>query len=505
MDERSGPGLFEALWRYRWSSLALTALVAFLSAGVGLLLQSQITAQAKMALLTPRSNLVGGNIESEASFVRFTQQRALFVTSEPVLASAAEKVGGGATADSLRKHVTAAASATGDVITVDATAGTAERAAAIANAVVQAYQDQTLDEINKATQAALNSINQTRGQIGDALVAAGAGRVGAATDSGASQTLAQLEIRANDLRVDTTLYRTGVSFVDPATPGTVDQGGLPIREAVLGLAFGALLAATISWLRADRDRRVREPDQVSELLRAPLLGEVPEFSREQAQLLDSLDAMPAAPYQFVASGLEATLSAGIVLVTSAQRGAGRTTAAAHVAAAAARDGVRVLLVDADGRFKRLSELVGLAQDDAGLAAVAARQLTLDECTYSVALTEDVSLWMVPAGDFTDSAPSLFRSSAMAQAVLEMRSKYDLVVIDSAPLPNSPETAALARHVDGVLVVVQRGTSVRTLSRLSQQMSLYAAPVIGFVFSFGLPGRTVHRGVATPQPAAAQPS
>jgi Mrp family chromosome partitioning ATPase len=426
------------------------------------------------------------------------------VTSDAVLARAADKLGGRATADGLRAQVTAAASATGDVITVDAMAGSPERAAAICNAVVQAYQEETLNDVSKATQAALNAINLTRSQIRRALLEAREGRFGDATESSASQTLAQLELRANDIRVETTLYGSGVSFVDPATPGSADQGGLPIREAVLGLAFGALLAATVSWLRADRDRRVREPDQVSELLHAPLLGEVPEFTRAQALALDSLDAMPAEPYQFVASGLEATLSAGIVLVTSAQRGAGRTTAAAHVATAAARDGVRVLLVDADGRSKRLSALIGLEQEQAGLAALAARQTSLDESTFSVTLDGDVSLWMVPAGDFTDSAPSLFRSSAMAQAVLEMRSKYDLVVIDSAPLSNSPETAALARHADGVLVVVQRGTPVRALRRLSQQMSLYAAPVIGFVFSFGLPGRTTYRaGAAAPQqPAAA---
>lgn len=500
--------MLEALWRYRWSSLALTLFVAFLSAGAGFLLQSQITAHAKMALATPRSaNVIGGNIDSEPSFVRFTKQRALFVTSDGVLDAAAKTLKDGTTVDDLRNQVSAAASSTGDVITVSATAGTPKRAADLCNAVVQAYQDETLDAVKTATQAAINQINSTRAQIQRGLETAGAGRVGAATQSAASQTLSQLNVRANEIQVETQLYGSGVSFVDPATPATADQGGLPLREAVLGLAFGAMLAATVSWLRADRDRRVREPDQVAELLHAPLLGEVPEFSREQALALDSVDAMPAAPYQFVASGLEATLSAGIVLVTSAQRGAGRTTAAAHVATAAARDGVRVLLVDADGRSKRLSALIGLGHESAGLTALAARQSTLDESTFSVALTEDVSLWMVPAGDFTDSAPSLFRSSAMAQAVLEMRSKYDLVVIDSAPLPNSPETAALARHADGVLVVVQRGTSVRALRRLSQQMSLYAAPVIGFVFSFGLPGRDLYRGAPSPSqpPAAAQRS
>jgi polysaccharide biosynthesis transport protein len=497
VDDRSGPGLLEALWRYKWSSLALVALVAFVSAGAGFLLHDEATAHARMALVTPRAeNVIGGNLASEASFVRYTKQRALFVTSDAVLARAARSLDDGTAADDLRTRVSAEASADGDVIEVSATADTPRQAAEICNSVVVAYQDETLDGVNSATQEALNAINVTRQQIRELLQAGGGGRaVAQAQILSATETLSQLEVKANDIRVETTLFQSGVSFVDPATPATAEQAGLPLREGVLGLAFGVLVAATISWLRADRDRRVREPDAPAELLHAPLLGEVPELPRDQAIALASLDVIPAPAYQFVASGLQATISSGFILVTSAQRGAGRTTTATHVAAAAARDGVRVLLIDADGRSKGLSALIGLAHEPTGITTLAARRATLDECTYSMSLTEDVSLWVVPAGDFTDSAPSLFRSSAMAQAVLEMRSKYELIVVDSAPLPNSPETAALARHADGVLVVVQRGATVRALRRLAQQMSLYAAPIIGYVFSFGLPGRTRYHAEA----------
>ena len=502
MDDRSGPGLLEALWRYKWSSLALAALLAFISAGAGFLLHSQATAHARMALVTPRSdNVLGGNLASEASFVRFTKQRALFATSDAVLARAARRLGAGATPEDLRSRVSAKASADGDVVEVSATAQTPQRASDVCNAVVQAYQDETLDDVNTATQSALNTINVTREQVLRSLTGGNGQIANQAQKSSATQTLSELEVRANNIRVETTLFGSGVSFVDPATPGSAEQGGLPVREAILGLAFGALLAATISWLRADRDRRVLEPDAPAELLDAPLLGEVPELSREQALALDSPDLMPAAPYQFVASALQATLSTGIVLVTSAQRGAGRTTAAAHIATAAARDGVRVLLIDADGRSKRLSALFGLGGESAGITTLAARRATLDECTFSVSLPDDVSLWMVPAGDYTDGAPSLFRSAAMAQAGVEMRGKYELVVVDSAPLPHSPDTAALARHADGVLVVVQRRAAVRALRRLAQQMSLYPAPIVGYVFSFGLPGRASYRR-PSPTPAAA---
>jgi polysaccharide biosynthesis transport protein len=502
VDDRSGPGLLEALWRYKWSSLALIALLAFVSAGAGFLLHDQATGHARMALLTPPPEIVlGGSLTSEASFVRYTKQRALFVTSEPVLTRAARSLDDSTTADDLRSRVSAEASIDGDVINVSAIANTPQEAANICNMVVRAYQDETLADVDSASKAALTTIELAKEEVTEALRGGGGQTATRARASAAIETLSQLDIRASTIRVQTEEFESGVSFVDPATPATAAQAGLPLREGVLGIAFGVLIAATISWLRADRDRRVREPDAPADLLQAPLLGEVPELPRDQAIALASFDTMPAPAYQFVASGLQATISSGLVLVTSAQRGAGRTTTAAHVAAAAARDGVRVLLIDADGRSKRLSSLLGLAHEPTGITALAARRVTLDECTFSVQLTEDVSLWMVPAGDFTDSAPSLFRSSAMAQAVLEMRSKYDLVVIDSAPLPNSPETAALARHADGVLVVVQRGATVRALRRLAQQMSLYAAPIIGYVFSFGLPGRTRYHAEAPLAPAA----
>jgi succinoglycan biosynthesis transport protein ExoP len=508
VEDRSAPGVLEALWRYKWSSLALAVLLAFISAGVSLMLHRQdVTAQARMALATPRSdNVIGVAITSEPSFVRYTKQRALYATSDPVLARAAEDLNG-TTADDLRRRVDATASSDGDAVVVTATADTADRAVEICNAVVRAYQDETLSDVAKATQAALNAITQTREQLKKSLptqVKPGQGAAQAETTA-AAQTLSELAVKASDIRVEATIFGSGVSFVDPATVATATQGQLPIREGALGLVFGALLAATVAWLRADRDRRVREPEGAADLLQAPPLGEVPEVARDEQAALNDLTAMPSVAYQFVASSLQAAISAGLVLVTSAQRGEGRTTAAAHVAIAAARDGVRVLLIDADGSSRRLSALFGLEQERRGLTALTDRETSLDECTYSVTLAEDQTFWVVPAGEFDQSTPSLFRSSAMAKAVLEMRSKYDLVVVDAAPLTISAEAAALARHADGVLVVVRRGATVRALRRLAQQLSLFVAPIVGYVFTFGLPNRARSRAAQPPTPISIKPS
>jgi capsular exopolysaccharide synthesis family protein len=403
--------------------------------------------------------------------------------------------------------VKAVASSDGDAVVVTATADNADRAVQICNAVVRAYQAETLNDVSVATQSALNAITLTREQIKKSLptkVQPGQAAAQAET-SAATQTLSELAVKASDIRVEATLFGSGVSFIDPATVATATHGQLPIREGALGLVFGALLAATIAWLRADRDRRVREPEGAVDLLQAPPLGEVPEVARHEQAVLSDPIAMPSAAYQFVASSLQAAISAGLVLVTSAARGEGRTTTAAHVAIAAARDGVRVLLIDADGSSRRLSALFGLEQERRGLTALADRRTSLDECTYSVALNEDQALWLVPAGSITESTPSLFRSSAMADAVMEMRRRYDLLVVDAAPLTTSAEAAALARHADGVLVVVRRGATVRALRRLAQQLSLFVAPTVGYVFTFGLPARARSRTGLPPTPVAVKPS
>src|SRR6266508_1275967 len=50
VEDRSAPSVLEALWRYKWSSLALAVLLAFVSAGVSLMLHRlDVTAQARMA------------------------------------------------------------------------------------------------------------------------------------------------------------------------------------------------------------------------------------------------------------------------------------------------------------------------------------------------------------------------------------------------------------------------------------------------------------------------
>lgn len=470
-DDSTAPGILEAVWRYRVSSLLIVLAATVVAVVAGVILQGQVTVTARLALNMPdKDNVVAGTAvsSSEATFVRYVKQRAIFVTSERVLTSAARSLGSGETAGVLRQVVTAEATEDGDSINVIVRDSDAERAVRVATAVVAAYRAESKADFAASTKRALASIAATRAQVA---------RAGGA----AAESLAQLDVKANDIRLSVTQFGDGVSFVDPATVDAAEGGGLPVREAAVGLALGILLAAAVAWLRADRDRRIHDVDTVGAITGAPSLGEI---ARVRSSLLDDLTAMPSAGYDVVSAGVHALIGSGVLLVTGAGPRDGRTITAAQLAVAAARDGARVLLVDADPSPTGLSTRFEVGTVPRGLATVANQQAVVDECTYCVEIADAARLWILPAGGRGVAArPAPLPSGPLAKAILDMRARYDLVVVDAPPVADSPDAAVFARQGDGVVTVVSNGRAVRSVRRMTRQLETYGARVVGFVFTF----------------------
>jgi Mrp family chromosome partitioning ATPase len=235
----------------------------------------------------------------------------------------------------------------------------------------------------------------------------------------------------------------------------------------------------VAWIRADRDRRVHSSINVGDIITAPQLGEVALRPASAVPSLWSASAAPAPDYALVVAGMQARVDRGVVLVSSATPGEGRSLTALHLAAGAARDGRRVLLVDADPSSSELSNRLGLGHKKSGFVAVSSGQVSLYEATYVVDLGQDSQMWAVPAGATVDGS-STAHSGDLARILVTMKSEYDLVVIDGDAGLNSPQMAAIARNCDGVVMVVRRGTHTEDLRRLAGRLDLFGARQVGFV-------------------------
>jgi capsular polysaccharide biosynthesis protein len=246
MNDEAHPGVLASLWKYRTMSAAVVSVMVVLSVGVGLLAQPRAQAKATIALSSPPAkSVLAPGVQGDASLARYTAQRAAYVTSDAVLRSVAASLHR-SDITKLRRDISATPSSSSNTIVVVAEADSSSEAVRLAAATVAAYRSKTAQEVQRLTDAAITSIDESSRRV----------QAGANAISGNSvpTTLSQLAVEASEIRVSSALFGDGVDFVAAPRADAVTRRSIPLREAALGLVLGLLLAATAAWIRADRTR-----------------------------------------------------------------------------------------------------------------------------------------------------------------------------------------------------------------------------------------------------------
>jgi exopolysaccharide/PEP-CTERM locus tyrosine autokinase len=142
-----------------------------------------------------------------------------------------------------------------------------------------------------------------------------------------------------------------------------------------------------------------------------------------------------------------------LLVTSAMPGEGKSFVAINLAVSIARHvNWNVLLIDCDLRRPNIHRRFGYA-DVPGLSDYLSNGTDLQ----SLLLKTDIEkLTILPAGKLPDNPSELLSSERMAVLLKEVTARYQdrLVILDSPPPKLTAESGALARYVDGILLVVK---------------------------------------------------
>jgi len=169
-----------------------------------------------------------------------------------------------------------------------------------------------------------------------------------------------------------------------------------------------------------------------------------------------------------------------ILVTSASPGEGKSFICANLGISLAQ-GVDnyCLLVDCDLRRSSQHTLFGLS-NKAGLADYLQQKKKLSQMLVPSGVEK---LSILPAGPRSINPSELLGSATMTSLVDELVMRYEdrIVLLDSPPLHSASETAILARHVDGVVLVVRYGASRREYVK-SLVEAIGRDKIVGVVFN-----------------------
>jgi polysaccharide biosynthesis transport protein len=312
------------------------------------------------------------------------------------------------------------------------------------------------------------------------------------TSAGRAQEIAAAYGRffTQDVTTMETPARADASTVRVTTVQPADLDRTPVspdvaRTIASGVVLGLLLGIVGALLRARLDGSVRGAAQVQALTGAPLLGVVLEDAAVgPRQLITGVDdtSTGGGALAGLCLAVRATAQddrAAVTLLAGPLGGEGCSTVAVSLAAALARSGSRVMLIDADLRRARISRLLGLS-DRMGLVEVAAGRAALAEV---VRPAQHGALTIVPAGAPPHDAGEILRSAGMRSLLDALGQDYDHVIIDTPPVLPTPDAAELGTLVDQCVLVGRfRRTQDRDLAAAARSLSDHGAKLSGVVLT-----------------------
>lgn len=152
----------------------------------------------------------------------------------------------------------------------------------------------------------------------------------------------------------------------------------------------------------------------------------------------------------------------VILVTSAVSGEGKSFVASNLAVTMAQSvDSHMLLLDCDLRIPSIHRVFGFPDSVSGLGNVLKGECELSSVFLS---TKVEKLSIIPGVGGRDKPAELLSSDAMGQVLSELRNRYGdrYIVIDSPPPIITPETLALTKIVDSVILVIRNEKTARGL-------------------------------------------
>jgi capsular exopolysaccharide synthesis family protein len=295
--------------------------------------------------------------------------------------------------------------------------------------------------------------------------------------------------------VASVMRASNIRIIDPGKVPSAPYAPNLTINAALGAIAGLVFGAAFILIRRSTDRTLQKPGDVYFWTRLSELGVIPAksvtvnaktsgwiervrftgalASPSKKQLVPTVIDSTSLPKKrsvlaeafrnvitsVLFSGHDGT-SPRMLVVTSANPAEGKTTVTANLAIALAEIRLKVLIVDADLRKPRMHELFNL-DNELGLSTIlSAETLTMDEVHDIVQITKTPGVHVLPSGPPTHVAANLLRSPHLEQILTELKSEFDMILIDTPPAIQLTDSRIVGKLADAVILVARAGHTTR---------------------------------------------
>ncbi len=271
-------------------------------------------------------------------------------------------------------------------------------------------------------------------------------------------------------------------------PATVPLHPVPVNRGLnifLSLCIAGVAGLGLAFLLEYFDHTFRVPDDIKDNLEVALLGTIGDLPKKEIGDLVAIAASPGAPLHYQILKSNVVMYAGekamkTLSICSPTPGEGSSTVALNLAASLAKDsGDRVALVDANLRQPMLHTICNLP------AIPGFSEVIHEGTNVHDAMKQSVipNLSILTSGVSPPNPMVIFESPKLGDLIEVLKSEFDWIIFDCAPIDIYPDATVLARQLDGVALVIQaENMGAEIAIRAKENLEQAGAKILGAVLN-----------------------
>lgn len=230
---------------------------------------------------------------------------------------------------------------------------------------------------------------------------------------------------------------------------------------LMGILLGFVIPIALLQIKEALNNKVQSAAEVRSTITAPVVGEIYKSKNKGIIIKDSQsNVSPIAEVfrllEFNLDYLNKEAENKVILVTSSIKGEGKTFIASNLAATMAYNGEKVVALSFDLRQPKLMERFGIKAISGISDYILKKGLAVDEIIVKHPTIDDLDV--IGPGVSMFQIGRLLLSKRIKELITELKTRYDRIIIDTAPIGIISDAYALNPYVDSTIYVVRAGVT-----------------------------------------------
>jgi tyrosine-protein kinase Etk/Wzc len=260
-----------------------------------------------------------------------------------------------------------------------------------------------------------------------------------------------------------------VQVIDTARPETAGIIGLaPKMIWILGLILGLSLPMALILVRNFFDGRIRTQEDVEDHTNLPILGSILHFpSKSELTVFENPKTNIAESFRSLRTNIQFMLNTSggkVMSIHSCNPGEGKSFVAINLGTILAMNNKKVLIIGADIRKPAIQKRFDISNEH-GLSSYLVGEDTIDQIIFPTTVN---NLYLMPSGPIPPNPAELLSKPEMEILIDQVRSRYDYVLIDNAPVALVTDGFILSKLVDLNIFILRYGVSNKNQVELINQ-------------------------------------